>query len=244
MMRLLMALFLICCGTLHARSAELPEFDLANRLYAQGKFTEAASNYLQLIQAGKLSPAIYFNLGNAYYKSGEAGRAIAAYRHAERLGPRDPDLRANLEFVRRQVQGPSHQPARLDRAIERFTLNEWTVIALAPFWISVLTFALIQFRPGLRGSLRGLAWTFAAIALVGFAGMGIAWKHASQPVAVVIATESTVRNGPLEEAPQAFSARNGAELQVIDEKDAWLQVSAGNRIGWLKRDDVILWRGI
>ena len=54
---------------------------------------------LLLIQAGSISTPIYFNLGNAWFKAGEAGRAILAFRQAEKLSPRDPDVRANLQFA-------------------------------------------------------------------------------------------------------------------------------------------------
>src|SRR5512137_1502266 len=60
-------------------------FDAANRLYAQNKYSEAAAGYEQLIAAGSVSPALYFNLGNANFKSGQIGRALAAYRQAEAL---------------------------------------------------------------------------------------------------------------------------------------------------------------
>ena len=50
------------------------------------------------------------NLGNAYFKSGQLGKAIAAYREAEQMSPRDPDVRANLRFARNQVQGPTLRP--------------------------------------------------------------------------------------------------------------------------------------
>src|SRR5262245_21337339 len=72
-------------------------FDSANRLYEQGKFSDAAAAYEQLIQSGTVSSAIYFNLGNAYFKSGQLGHAIAAYRDAQLIAPQDPDVRANLE---------------------------------------------------------------------------------------------------------------------------------------------------
>src|SRR5262249_40911221 len=69
-------------------------FEAANRLYLEGKFSEAATTYGILEQSGQKSAALYFNWGNALFKSQQLGRAIAAYRHAEELAPRDPDIRA------------------------------------------------------------------------------------------------------------------------------------------------------
>ena len=79
------------------------EFEQANKLYEQGKFKEAAAAYQTLIDRGAESPTIYYNLGNAWYKAGQNGRAVAAYLHTERLAPRDPNVRFNLNFVRNKV---------------------------------------------------------------------------------------------------------------------------------------------
>src|SRR5262245_57940734 len=82
------------------------QFDAANKLYAQSKFTDAAAAYEKIVAGGSASAALYFNLGNAYFKVNQLGRAIAAYRQAEELSPRDPDVRANAQFARNRVQGP------------------------------------------------------------------------------------------------------------------------------------------
>ena len=104
-------------------------FDTANKLYAQSKFKEAATAYNQLIEEGSISPALYFNLGNAFFKSGQIGRAIGAYRQAEEMSPRDPDVRANLQFARNLVSGPKigagwiHSPGFEVIGGERFAIR-------------------------------------------------------------------------------------------------------------------------
>ena len=71
-----------------------------------------------------------FNWGNALFKSGQLGRAIAVYRRAEALSPRDPDLRANLQFARNSVTGGAGaRPDRWRHWLNRWTLNEWTASA-------------------------------------------------------------------------------------------------------------------
>ena len=104
-------------------------FDNANKLYEQGKFAEAAALYEKLLQSGHVADALYFNMGNAFFKGGQIGRAIAAYVQAQRIAPRDPDVRANLQFARNQVQGPTFLPERFSRWLGKLTLNEWTWLA-------------------------------------------------------------------------------------------------------------------
>src|SRR5213593_3374221 len=102
------ALFVVVClfiPTGAGAEAMPAEFEQANKLYEQGKFKEAADVYERLIDRGIEAPGLYFNLGNAWYKAGQNGRAVAAYLRAERLAPRDPAIRFNLDFVRRKVTG-------------------------------------------------------------------------------------------------------------------------------------------
>ena len=62
--------------------------------------------------------------------------------------------------------------------------------------------------------------------------------------AIVITSEAVVRYGPLAESPTAFTVHDGAELRVLDQKDEWLQVTAGpRRTGWLRRDQALVTGG-
>ncbi len=218
-------------------------FDAANKLYAEGKFPEAAATYENLLKSGQASAALYFNLGNAYFKAGQMGRAIAAYQSAELLRPRDPDLRANLQFAQNRVQGPTVVPGAWQRWLTKVTLNEWTVIAAAALWLWLLSLALLQWRPSLKGSLRAYSISVGIATMLLCVCLAAAWLNRTAPEAVVVAPEVAVRQAPLEEADPvpAFIVHDGAELRVLDRKNEWLQVSTDpRRVGWLKREHVLL----
>jgi tetratricopeptide (TPR) repeat protein len=216
-------------------------FDSANKLYEEGKFAEAASAYDTLAKSGQYSAALYFNLGNAFFKSGQIGRAIAAYRQAEQLTPRDPDLRANLQFARNQTPSPTLLPTRWQRWLGRLTLNEWTLLAAAALWLWLLVLAVRQWRPALNPVLRLYVLTLAILAglLCACAAASLRETRFTR-TAIVITREAAVRYGPLAESPTAFTVHDGAELRVLDQKDDWLQVSTDlRRVGWLRRDQVL-----
>ena len=119
----------LCAATTSA------DFDAANNLYFTNKFAEAAEAYGKLIAGGQRSATLYFNLGNACYKAEQMGRAIAAYRRAERLTPRDATLRANLQFVRKKVNGDDRGFGPFWREwLANLTLNEWAVTGAVLFW--------------------------------------------------------------------------------------------------------------
>jgi tetratricopeptide (TPR) repeat protein len=220
-------------------------FELANKLYEEGKFAEAAAAYEKLAQSGQTSAALCFNLGNALFKSGQIGRAIAAYRQAEQLTPRDPDLRANLQFARNQVQGPTSLPGRWQRWLGRLTLNEWTLLAAGVVWLWLLLLALLQWRPAFKPALRFYVIALAIVTVVLAACAGAVLRETRfTRTAIVTTRDAVVRFGPLAESPAAFTVHDGAELRVLDQKDEWLQVSADpRRIGWLRRDQAVVTGG-
>jgi len=230
---ILCGLFL-CAGTLMAADVAA-DFSSANELYSRGKFSEAANVYGTILNSGAVSPNLLFNDGNAEFKSGNLGRAIAAYRRAAQLAPRDADIRANLEFARNQVQGATWRENRWEGWLGALTLNEWTVLAALAFWLAFLLFAAMQIRPSWRGRLRSPA-RGAAVATIGLcACLGAAAAiHFSRPIAVVVLPNAVTRSGPFNDAQNAFGVHDGAELAVLDRRNGWVEVTDGTgRIGWM-----------
>lgn len=242
--RALLAAWLCFVGATLTARCQNADFEAANRLYEQGKFTEAAAGYQKLIEAGQTSAAVLFNLGNAWFKSGKIGRAIIAYRQAAALTPRDPDVVANLQFARSQVQGPRGLPSAWQRWLGKLSLNEWSWLAGVAFWAWFLLQTLLQFRPAWKRSVRGGVIATTVFALVALGGFAAAFADArATRLAVIVEPEVVVRHGPLAESPIAFTAHDGAELRLTDQKDDWVQVSAGpRRIGWVQKSQVALFQ--
>jgi tetratricopeptide (TPR) repeat protein len=231
-----------CSLTSFAAASDPAAFDAANKLYYEGKFGDAAAAYDRLVQSGQRSAALYFNLGNAFFKSGQVGRAIAAYRQAQLLTPRDPDVRANLQFARNQVQGPTLPSTAWQRWSGRLSVNEWTFLAAVSLWLFLLLLAALQWRPRLARPLRNgaLALGLATLLLCSCLG-AIVYENQSNRIAVVSAPEAVVRVGPLDTAPNAFTVHDGAELRVLDQREDWLQVTTGpQRNGWIQRQQVLV----
>jgi tetratricopeptide (TPR) repeat protein len=213
------------------------DFAAANKLYDEGKFSDAANAYEKIIQAGKISPSLLFNYGNAEFKAGQIGRAIVAFCRAGELAPRDSDIRANLEFVRNQVQGPTLRENRWQNWLGALTLDEWTMLAALTLWITFALLATMQIRPALKPALRGFT-RFALIITILFCAVTGADAAIlfSKQVAVVVVPNATARSGPFDDAQKAFAVHDGAELSVLDQRNDWVQVTDGSgRIGWLQR---------
>jgi tetratricopeptide (TPR) repeat protein len=216
------------------------DFSSANKFYAQGKFTEAAKAYETILQTGAASPALLFNYGNAEFKSGHLGKAIAAYQRAGQLTPRDAELRANLAFARNQVQGVTRRESRWQSWAGSLTLNEGSVLTAGFFWLTFTLLIARQVRPALVPKLKNTTWIFAALTVVSAAVLAVqAANHFSNASAVVVADNVIARSGPFDDAQSAFTARDGAELSVLDHRADWVQVADGSgKIGWLPAKQV------
>jgi len=241
--RLLCAFVLLSLAPCSQAATAPDAFEQANRLYERGQFAEATVAYETLLRSGLTSPALFFNLGNACFKAGQVGHALANYRRAEELAPRDPDIRANLQFARNSVPGASLRPAnRWIRWLPRLTLNEAAFVAALALWVWLGLLTLRQIRPATRKPLRALTNLAGLLALLLVAFTAANW-HVRRAVltAIIVVPEATVHYGPLDESPSAFSVRDGLELGVTDSKEDWLQVTdASRRTGWLQREQVAL----
>ena len=216
------------------------DFSAANEIYAKGKFADAAAAYGKILQTGATSPALLFNCANAEFKSGHFGKAISAYKQALQLSPRDAELRANLAFVRNQVQGATVRESRWQNWLGALTLNEGAVLTAVLFWLTLALLVARQIYPGLVPRLKNATGILVALTFFSGTVLGVqAANHFSKATAVVTADNATARSGPFDDAQNAFTARDGAELSILDRRDGWVQVANGaGKSGWLPAKQV------
>ena len=183
------------------------------------------------------SAACLYNLGNSYARAGKPGMAILNYERASLLSPGDPDVQANLQFVRASAHLPAESPGRFDRIAS----------IASPFWMAwagvlglILAGAsLIAAQLSSRHRLaRGVA-SLLGIALIGLTlGDGLAlWPRLHQ--GVVIAAATPVRVSPVPMGDPLFSLPEGEKVRIKAEHDgfALIETSAG-RAGWIADSNV------
>lgn len=219
-----------------------------NSAYRAGDFAGAIAAYEHVAGGGHGSSALYFNLGNAYFKKGERGRAILNYERARELSPRDPDVLANLAYAE-SVAGlePCALPVweqmvfPLARRVTRAGLL-WA--ALGAYTASVLVLALRRLLPARPVWLAWCAGALGALAL--WVGATAAYREATErgAAAVVVAGgETPVRFEPAATGTVHFSAHEGTLLRIAGERDGWVQVTrCDGRRGWMEGSAVApLW---
>ncbi len=91
-------------GAPPARADADATFAKANADYAAGHFPAAIAGYESLVKSRQWNPSLFYDLGNAYFRTGDFGRAILNYERALALDPAQPEARANLQLARDQAR--------------------------------------------------------------------------------------------------------------------------------------------
>lgn len=217
------------------------EFDTANKLYEEGNFVTAISAYLHLTSGGRTAPVVYFNLGNAYFKTGQNGRALQSYLRAARLAPRDREIRANLQFVRDSLgTGESAAENPWQRLVSWLTPGELTLAATIGYWLCFGFLGIGQLRPIWQPRLRLPSWIAGIVCVVALGWLAAASRgELSTRHGIIVAPEAVVRLGPLEASQSSHSLRDGAEVTILETRQDWLRVQdAQKRVGWLRSTQV------
>jgi len=216
-------------------------FEDANLLYEKGQFETAARAYEQLISEGYRSAPLLFNAGNANFKAGQTGRAVAFWLQAEALEPRNDRIKINLEFARKSIAGGVIPVPAWPAPLQILTLDEWAMALLVSGWLFFGALTVLVIRPSCRSLMR-LPVTLCGLLLLCVVLLAVmtARDRLRTITAVVVTDEAVVRFGPLSESQSAFVARNGSEFRVTDRKDEWLKIEdSQGREGWLLGSQVI-----
>ena len=263
---LLTSLFYLCssvfiCGSMAvclASAARAEEFlpgwrertfmralEVFDKAKTPDEYRQAAALWQSLLTDGYQNGAVYFNIGNAYMKAGEFGRAISSYRKARLYRPRDPYLEANLN------QALALAPGRLPELPAPW----WKHVLFWSGWLAypekfaavVAAFgaACILAMAGLLLRKRRAYWICGALvagALLLSVDAALAYLDATQARRAVVVVETVARKGMGRGYEPAFDQplRDGAEFTVISRSGQWvLGHFEGIGDGWLPQESVV-----
>ncbi len=220
-------------------------FKEANDLYRQGRYREAAPIYEALVSEGAISAALYYNLGNAYFKQGQIGKTVLSYERALRLSPQDKEILGNLsyarEFVQDKVAGPepSIWARRFNTLYERLTLNmTLTLSSLFYFFLTLVVCAMIL-RPVSRRPLRKWIILFSVLFCVSLSLVGTKLFSERYSEAVIVAREVEVRYGPSLQETKAFLLHEGTKCAIREVSGEWALIWLPNdQGGWIPRESL------
>lgn len=205
----------------------------AAKAYDENRLPDAIAGWQALADEGQALPEVLFNLGNAYYRHGDLGEAILAYRKAQRLAPRDPDVRANLGFAAQSagIELPTRQP--LAALLLDFSRAEWLGFGAVCFWLLAGALAVWIAWPRFRFVARPAAAVLAALLLLALAGLALHRDLDRTPEGVVMLAGQKVLSSPLETATPLLAAPAGALVRMRENRGTWVEVELGETRGWL-----------
>ena len=190
-------------------------------LYEDGSLRAAAEGFSRRAEREPAAAAHWYNLGAAYYRLGQDGRARAAWLEARRLAPRSSAVAQAL----RLTPPPDATSARWSWTPP--VLPEELLLVGAVGWLA--GWLGWTRRPRVRERWLVLLVFSAASVL---AGLGLrSWLR--EPLAVVL-DRSTLRLSPHGLAPAVVSLESGSAVRILRQSPGWVMVEApGAQRGWL-----------
>lgn len=241
-----LAAILLLSPFLQAQPAQTLE--AANKDYQDKEYEAAIQKYEEVLQRGYGSEALYYNLGNAYYKNGQAGRAVLNYQRALQLDPQDKNTLHNLEVVRAGLPEP---PARIQPSgvVEAWlsvqnalSSQSWSIIGLAMVWLAAAGLAIWLLGGARRRAKLGLAGGVVILTL-SILPFLLAYGRSRQEFfstrAVVMVQETPLRAAPEEESKELQKLYEGATVEILDALEGWNKVRLEDTSeGWLPEEVV------
>lgn len=218
----------------------------ANELYAANKIGKAINLYESIVDSGYESAALYYNLGNAYYKQNNLVNAILNYERAKKLAPRDEDIQFNLELANQFVIDkidPIPQPFFVkwgNSFINWLRTDTWAIISLTSFVLALLFGLFYAFIR--KVSLRKASFSIGVVLLiVSIGSFSFAAKQKSDRIhkqsAIIFSPSVTVKASPNEKSVDLFVIHEGLKVHILQNRNYWLEIKLddGNR-GWIQKE--------
>jgi tetratricopeptide (TPR) repeat protein len=214
--------------------------------YEGGDFEVAAEFLEAAIEAGAMDPALYFNLGNAYYEMGQLGPAMLNYRRAVRWAPRDADVRANLALMRAlRVDFQGDEVNIIDRlatlGASTMRRSEQVAITLAVWsgWFGLAAGWVVGWLPRRREMTIGLAGSAVIVLVAVLALAARLHADAERPSAVVLRNVVAVYSGPGGDYLEIYRLHAAAEMRLLETQGSWARfVLPDGRQGWIGLDAI------
>jgi len=214
-----------------------------NKLYKQEKYNQAIESYLQAIKTNKVSPELYYNLANAYYKTNKVAPSIYYYEKALQLNPNDKAAATNLGLAKQMtLDNIEPMPKTIWQKLSKNTIqklhyNTWAYIAVGFIFLFALLFLRYHFSNE-TATKRILFITSILSAVFTLLSVWFAFQtyaiDKNNHYAIIYTPETSIKNAPALSAEKVFDLHEGTKVKVLKTKDNWKKIKiADGQTGWI-----------
>ena len=216
--------------------------------YAKGNYQQAIKDYQEILKTG-VSSEIYYNLGNAYYRTDNITQALLSYERALQLSPGDNDIRFNLQYARSKTIDKITPETEMFfvtwyHSLVNFTsVDRWANTAIVSIVMALLLILVFLFAPQMWARKSGFYGSAAFLLLFAFANLfAFQQKHEleTKQGAIVIAPTVNVKKTPAASGTDVFVIHEGTRVDITDRgMKQWRGIKlADGREGWLKTSQI------
>lgn len=179
-----------------------------------------------------------YNLGNSYARAGKPGLAVLNYERASLLAPNDPDIEANLRYVREGAHLPVEPRSTWQRTVTVGSPTLWSFLGV----LGVLLFGCALLAGERYPAHR---WKRRLAALVGLLLLGATAGNAlvlwpTLHAAVIVTAATPVQVSPVPMGEQLFTLAEGETVTIAAEHEDFVLVQTGSgRRGWVARVNLV-----
>lgn len=218
----------------------------AEAAYKQKNYAQSIELYNQLVRENYYSPELYYNLGNAYFKNNQLGKAILYYEKAKKLNPSDNDIQHNLKLAysktidKIETRDNFFVEITKNNFLNRLNTDTLAYASIVCSVCAAVFFGLFLFSSTHKKTYIALTGMFVFTSLFSY-GIGIFAQSNQQTndFAVVTAKESKVTNEPLPNAVIKFKLHEGTKVKVLQKVDNFVLVRLDNGTeGWVEETSI------
>ena len=217
---------------------------LGDSAYSQARYDDAIRIYETTIEKDGGSVELYYNLGNAFFRTNAVGNAVLNYERALRLNPTDKDVKANLEYVLTMTKDEVAEQYELffvawfNSIVNAMGITAWAVVGVVAF--VVLLLALLLFFFNRKQGIRKTSLVFAIISLFVVIFANVAASHIynymnDDSEAIVMREEAYLKSTPDNSGTELVKIHEGRKVRIIDDTmSEWKEVELEDgTVGWL-----------
>ena len=220
----------------------------ANDAYSMGQYETALNDYIEIEKNGYHSYRLYYNMGNAWYKTGNMGKAILYYEKALKLNPAGEDALNNLQIAKLQTLDkidvlPEFIVSTWIKDIRNLmSSNGWGYTAVGLLAVVCILLLLFKFAPTTGG--RKLSFVLACVVFMFFIfavlfAFSLRAKAKSEDNAVVMVPVSNVKSAPNSTGNNLFILHEGSKVEILEQAGKWCRIEISDgRQGWLEEKDI------